>query len=227
MAMRPCWSWWGAAVFCLLCTGTAFPGETPTQAEVDRLRDALLENFNAQNREDVKGVVNSLHPRVSREEGEQLARELESCFEETNVRLRLVSMNVHSYEDPSNPGRIKIGRMSNGHACSAYADVVQLSLPSDHSYADLDEYPGELSSDYRHNSAMLPTHQLVAYTVRFEYDYAARPPQWKVFRIVSKVTPVNSWPENIRGIMQGEQATTTSRDGIASEPTPKRRGSRQ
>lgn len=223
--MKPTAYWAGIAALFLVAAPT-LAGETPTQAEVDRLREALLENFNAQNREDVKGVANSLHPRVSREEGEQLARELKSCFEETNVRIRLVSMNVHSYEDPSNPGRIKIGRMSNGHACSAYADVVQLSLPSDHSYADLDEYPGELSSDYRHNTAMLPTHQLVSYTVRFEYDYAARPPRWKVFRIISKVTPVNQWPENIRGIMQGEQATTTSRDGIASEPTPKRRKAR-
>jgi hypothetical protein len=224
MRVSVCWPC--VAAISLLAAST-LAGETPTQAEVDRLREALLENFNAQNREDTKGVVNSLHPRVAREDGETLARELESCFEETNVRLRLVSMNVHSYEDPSNPGRIKIGRMSNGHGCSAYADVAQLTLPSDHSYADLDDYPGELSSDCRHNSAMLATHQLVAYTVRFEYDYAARPPQWKVFRIISKVTPVNAWPENIRGIMQGEPATTTSRNGIASEPTPKRRGPRQ
>lgn len=117
--------------------------------------------------------------------------------------------------------------MSNGCASSTYADVVQLSPQKDHSSADLDEYYGELSSDYRDNSAILPTHHLVSYTVRFEYDYAARPPQWKVFRIVASVKPVNQCPENILGVMHGEQATATSRDGMASEPTPRRRGSRQ
>lgn len=194
----------------------AFAGEPPTQREVDNLRRALLDNFEAQSREDVQGVLNSLHPLVSREQQDELKRELESCFEETNISIRLVSMNVHSYENPMTPGNLKMAQRANGPLCAAYADVVQLTLPATHSYADLEEYPAELTSEYRHNSAMLPTHQLVAYTVRFEYDYRAR--KWKLLRIVSNVVPVNQWPENTREIMQGAEPTTTCRDGICSSP---------
>ena len=213
--------WLGIVAVCLLAAPVV-AGETPTQREVDNLRDALLENFAACNREDVKGVLDSHHSLTAREQLEELRKEAEECFAETNIRVRLVSMIVHSYENPLTPGNVKIAQRANIPTSSAYADVVQLTLPSDHSYADLEEYPAELSSDYRHDSAMLPSHQLVSYTIRFAYDYRAK--RWKVFRIVSNVTPVNKWPEDIREIMEGQLAPAMSRDGIASEPAPKSGG---
>jgi hypothetical protein len=214
--------YWVFMVALSAVAGPLLAGESPTQREVDNLRDALLENFAACNREDVKGVLDSHHSLTAKDKLEELRKEAEECFAETNIRVRLVSMTVHSYENPLTPGNVKIAQRANIPTSSAYADVVQLTLPSDHSYADLEEYPTELSSDYRHDSAMLPSHQLVSYTIRFGYDYRAK--RWKVFRIVSKVTPVNQWPEDIREIMEGQLAPAMSRDGITSEPAPKSGG---
>jgi hypothetical protein len=178
----------------------------PTQKDIDQMRDSLMANFDAQSREDVDGVVASLSPKGRQMAGPteiaELRDELKKLFEETNLRLRLVSLHVYDYSPPSITG-------------CAYADVVQLTLPAEHSYADLEEYPADMSSLWRHHSAALPTSQLVKYVLRFDYDPKAR--TWKPSRIVEPPKPVGQWPENTRDIMEGATVTPTSRTGIKAE----------
>ncbi len=173
----------------------------PTQKDIDQMRESLVAHFDAQSREDLDAMVNTLSPRALANAAEiaELRRETAALFEETNLKLRLVSLHVYDYSPPNITG-------------CAYADVVQLTLPSDHSYADLDEYPSQLSSFYRHNSAALPESQLVKYVLRFDYDPRGR--TWKPTRIVERPKPVSSWPDNIREIMQGEEIEPTSRTGV-------------
>jgi len=134
----------------------------------------------------------------------ELRRETEALFEETNLKLRLVSLEVYDYSPPNISG-------------IAYADVVQLTLLAEHSYADLEEYPADMSSLWRHHSAALPTSQLVHYVLRFDYDPRTR--TWKPTRIVEPPKPVSQWPENTREIMAGATITPTSRTGIKAEPS--------
>jgi hypothetical protein len=189
--------------------------DQPTQKDIDQLRDAVLANFDAQNREDVDDLIASIHPLSDPAQLAELRAECEKLFEEADIRIRLVSMIVNDYNDPA--ANAAIGMRANIPTCSAYADVVQLTLPADHSYADLEEYPAQMSSFYRHNSASLPESQLVQYTLRFDYDYKGR--RWKVHKIVSRPVPVKEWPDNIREVMQGENAQPLSRHGVRPEPS--------
>ena len=129
-------------------------------------------------------------------------------------------MIVNNVNDPV--ANAKIGMRAATPCCSAEADIVQLTLPADHSYADLEEYPAQLSSFYRHNSASLPESQLVQYTLRLDYDFRGR--RWKVHKIISRPVAVSEWPENIREIVQGEVAVPLSRNGV--KPEPSRKGKR-
>jgi hypothetical protein len=180
----------------------------PTQKDIDQMRDSLIANFDAQSREDVDAMIATISPKGQQMAGPtemaELRRETEALFEETNLKLRLVSLHVYDYSPPSVTG-------------CAYADVVQLTLPAEHSYADLEEYPADMSSLWRHHSAALPTSQLVHYVLRFDYDPKAR--TWKTSRIVEPPKPVNNWPENTRDIMEGATVTPTSRTGIKAEPS--------
>lgn len=194
--------------------------DQPTQRDIDQLRDAVLENFKAQNDEDLDALIASIHPLTDPKQLAELRAECEKLFEETNVRVRLVSMIVNNVNDPV--ANAKIGMRAAIPCCSAEADIVQLTLPADHSYADLEEYPAQLSSFYRHNSASLPESQLVQYTLRLDYDFRGR--RWKVHKIISRPVAVSEWPENIREIMQGEVAVPLSRNGV--KPEPSRRGKR-
>lgn len=189
--------------------------DEPTQADVDQLRGLVDENFAACNREDVKGVLATFHPGLPPELVAELKQEAEKCFDETDVRVRLVKFHVNYWEDPTASGRVRMAAIS-GRAATADAEVVQLTLPSDHSYADLDEYPAQLSTDFRNQSALLPKHQLVEYTVRYWYDYKAR--KWKMAGIISPVRPLHEWPQNIREIMRGEPVDSTCRGGVCPSP---------
>ncbi len=194
--------------------------DQPTQRDIDQLRDAVLENFKAQNDEDLDALIASIHPLTDPKQLAELRAECEKLFEETNVRVRLVSMIVNNVNDPV--ANAKIGMRAAIPCCSAEADIVQLTLPADHSYADLEEYPAQLSSFYRHNSASLPESQLVQYTLRLDYDFRGR--RWKVHKIISRPVAVSEWPENIREIVQGEVAVPLSRNGV--KPEPSRKGKR-
>ena len=178
----------------------------PTQRDIEQMRDSLIANFDAQSREDVDAMIATLSPKGQQMAGPtemaELRDECKKLFEETNLKLRLVSLNVYDYSPPSITG-------------CAYADVVQLTLPAEHSYADLEEYPADMSSLWRHHSAALPTSQLVKYVLRFDYDPKAR--TWKPSRIVEPPKPVGQWPENTRDIMEGAAVTPTSRTGIKAE----------
>lgn len=209
-------------VFGLLAGSFAHAGDPVTQRDVDELRALVEENFAACNREDVKGVLATFHPKVPQDLVEEFKREFKQCFEETDVRIRLVSIMVNDFHDPRNPNYRQLDMRSPRGQCVADAEVVQLTLPADHSYADLEEYPADLSTDFRHKSAMLPSNQLVKYTIRFWYDYGAK--RWKMAGIISVVQPVGKWPENIRGIMQGEPPFANCSSGITSKPAPKRGG---
>jgi hypothetical protein len=144
-------------------------------------------------------------------------QESAAVFEEADIRYRLASLKVMYFENPFVPGRMRMAAMApNAIAARCEIEVVQVTLPSDHSYADLDEYPAQLSTDFRHNSALLPTHQVVEYTVKLGYNYRAK--KWQIVGTISKVQPVTEWPENTREIMQGEPPEVFSRHGVASEP---------
>lgn len=191
-------------VFAMLAlVATVAAASQPTQRDIDQMRESLTAHFDAQSREDLDATVNTLSPRAlaNADEIAELRRECATLFEETNLKLRLVSLHVYDYSPPNITG-------------CAYADVVQLTLPSEHSYADLEEYPAQLSSFYRHNSAALPESQLVKYTLRFDYDGRAR--TWKPTRIISPPRAVTSWPENTRDVMQGAEVAPTCRTGVCN-----------
>jgi hypothetical protein len=190
-------------VVCL--TAVAHGQNQPTQKDIDQMRDSLVANFDAQSREDVDAMIATISPKGQQMAGPtemaELREESLKLFEETNLKLRLVSLHVYDYSPPSVSG-------------CAYADVVQLTLPSEHSYADLEEYPADMSSLWRHHSGALPTSQLVKYVLRFDYDPKDR--TWKPTRIVEPPKPVSNWPENTQEVMHGKVADPTSRTGVCS-----------
>jgi hypothetical protein len=165
-------------------------GDQPTPDEIAQLRGVIEENFRAQTEEDVRGVLATISNFAPAEKRAELARELKACFEETDLQLKLVSFEIHNFTRPS------AGR--KGPPPFASATVVQLTTHRAYSYADLGEYPAELSTDYRHNSAMLPQTELVKYTVKLAHDGRAG---WKAYKITSRVKPVGRWPGNIQEIM--------------------------
>lgn len=203
-------------VFSLLAGSFAHAADQPTQRELDNLRKVMEENFAACNREDVDALIDNHHPLVPQELLGRLRGEAEQCFKETDVKVRLVGFLLTYYENPASPALMKIAQVSNSPACNAYAVVWQLTLPADHSYADLEEYPADMSSEYRHMSAMLPCCQFVQYTIQLSYDYKAR--KWKSYAIQGQVEAVHQWPKNLREIMRGETAPTDCKMGVCPEP---------
>lgn len=211
-----------AAAAAIFLSSLACVADQPTQKDLDELRGVIEANFAACNRHDLKGVLATFHPKVPQDMVEQFKQEAETCFKESKITIRLVSMYVNSFEDPWTPSRVKIAQHANIGTTTAEVEIVQMAVPAEHSFADLEEYPAQLSTDFRNRSALLPKHQVIKYTTRFWYDYQAK--KWKMFAIISVVEPVGKWPENTRAIMQGEPPDVFSRYGVASEPTPKRGG---
>lgn len=186
--------------------------DQPTAEDVAALRAAVEANFEAHTNGDLKALMKTIAPRIA---GQQRA-EFENEFREytkldTNLQFRLLSLDVINYSSPwrkdSTTGRMK-PRMDG---CYATAEVVQLTVPKGISHAELADYPKELSTDYRHSSAILPSSEVVKFTLSFQYDYQDR--HWKCFRITSKVRPVTRWPTNTQDVLQGEEPNVVSRTG--------------
>jgi hypothetical protein len=196
----------------ILGTANRAAADQPTAEDVTALRAAVEANFEAHTNGDLKALMKTLAPRVS---GQQRA-EFENEFREyikldTNMQIRLLSLDVINFSSPyikdSKTGRMK-PRMDG---CYASAEVVQLTVPKGISHLELADYPKELSTDYRHSSAILPSSEVVKFTLRFQYDYQDR--RWKTFRITSKVFPVTRWPANTQDVLQGEEPNVVSRTG--------------
>jgi hypothetical protein len=178
-------------VACLLTVPLpAVRGDQPTPDEIAQLRAVIEENFRAQTEEDVRGVLATISNFAPAEKRAELARELKACFEETDLQLKLVSFEVNNFTRP------RAGR--KGPPPFASATVVQLTTHRAYSYADLGEYPAELSTEYRHDSAMLPQTELVKYNVKLAHDGRAG---WKAYKITSRPRAVGKWPENIKEVM--------------------------
>jgi hypothetical protein len=197
---------------CVLGTATWVVADQPTAEDVAALRAAVEANFEAHTNGDLKALMKTLAPRVT---GQQRA-EFENEFREyikldTNLQIRLLSLDVNNFSSPyikdSKTGRT----VPRKGGCYATAYVVQLTVPKGISHAELADYPKELSTDYRHSSAMLPSSEVVKYRLSFQYDYQDR--RWKTFRITSKVRPVTRWPANTQDVLRGEEPDVTSRTG--------------
>lgn len=174
----------------------------PTAEDIAALRAVVEANFAAQTEGDVNGIMATISPRIAGQQRLEFERECREYVKlNTGLQLRLLSMKVGSFYSPwmksSTTGQI----VARQGGCSAMAEVVQLTVPKGISYVELADYPAELSTDYRHKSAMLPSSEVVKYTLKFEYDF--RDQRWKVFRITSKVRPVSRWPENVEDVLRG------------------------
>jgi len=181
----------------------------PTAEDIAALRAVVEANFAAQTEGDVNGMLATISPRIAGQQRMEFERECREYVKlDTGLQLRLLSMKVSSFYSPwmksSTTGQI----VARQGGCSAMAEVVQLTVPKGISYVELADYPAELSTDYRHKSAMLPSSEVVKYTLKFEYDFRDR--RWKVFRITSKVRPVARWPENVEDVLRGEPPEITS-----------------
>lgn len=163
-------------------------GADPTADEIAALRSVVEDNFRAQTEEDVQGVLATLSRQVPGDMRAELAAELKECFAETDLQLKLVSFEISSYLHPNR----------KGPAATAIAEVVQLTTKRAYSYSDLGEYPAELSTYYRHNSAMLPQTELVKYSLKLIHDGRDG---WKAYKIISRVKPVQRWPGHVEQVM--------------------------
>lgn len=184
----------------------------PTAEDIAALRAVVEENLAAQTEGDVKTFMNTISPLVSGQQRAELEREFRDYIAlETNLQFRLLSLDVTTFYSPyrkdSATGRI--GPRRGG--CSAVAEVVQLAVPKGISHMELSDYPKDLTTTFRHNSAMLPSAEVVRYTLKFEYDFQAR--RWKAYKITSNVRPVTRWPENTQDVLRGGEPEITSRTG--------------
>ena len=205
MQLLPC----AAILLAALSQSLQARAEHPPAEAMAALRAVVEANFAAQTAGDVKGMMATISPRIAGQQRLEFEREVRDYVKlDTGLQLRLLSMKVSNYYAPwmksSTTGRI----VARQGGCSAVADVVQLTVPKGISYVELADYPKELSTDYRHNSAMLPSTEVVTYTLKFEFDFRDR--RWKVFRITSKVRPVARWPKNVEAVLQGEPPEITS-----------------
>jgi len=165
-------------------------GDQPTADEIAQLRGVVEENFRAQTEEDTNGVLATISKHVPADMRAELANELKECFDETDLQLKLVSFEIHNFTRP------RAGR--KGPPPFAEATVVQLTTKRAYSYSDLGEYPAELSTYYRHNSAMLPQTELVKYMLKLAHDDRGG---WKAYKIISDVKPVGKWPGHVEEVM--------------------------
>lgn len=196
----------------LFVVGTATAtSATPTQRDLDEILALMQENFDACNRGDVKAVRATHHPEIPDFMLDQFDREAEVVFGEMKMCYRILGLGVAYFENPWEGGRARDGMASpNAALTQCEVEVVQLTLPAEHSYADLEEYPTELSTEFRHNSALLPSHQVVVYTVKLGYNYRAK--KWQILGTISTVQALGVWPKNTREIMQGGRPAMVYRD---------------
>ena len=184
----------------------------PTAEDVAALRAVVEANFAAQTEGDVKALMATISPRIAGPQRVEFEREVRDYVKlETGLQLRLLSLTVITFYNPFIKAAATGKTVPRQGGCSAVAEVVQLTVPKGISHAELAEYPKELSTAFRHDSAMLPSSEVVKYMLQLEYDFQAR--CWKVHKITSAVRPVSRWPTNVEAVLQGEPPELTSRTG--------------
>jgi hypothetical protein len=195
-----------------LAGGAPALADHPTAEDVAALRSVLEENLAAQTDCDLKALMNTISPRVAGQQRAEFEQEFREYVElDPNLQFRLLSLNVTTFYSPmlrdSATGRV----VPRKGGCSAVAEVVQLAVPKGISHLELSDYPKELTSTFRHKSAMLPASEVVKYAVKFEYDFQDQ--RWKLHKIISAVKPVTRWPTNAQAVLQGEPPEVTARTG--------------
>jgi hypothetical protein len=184
----------------------------PTAEDVAALRAVVEANLSAQSDGDVKAFMNTISPLVSGQQRAEFEKEFREYVKlDTGLQFRLLSLDVTTFYSPYRKDA-STGRMGpRKGGCSAVAEVVQLAVPKGVSHIELADYPKDLTTTFRHNSAMLPSSEVVKYTLKFEYDFQAR--RWKARKIISAVKPVTRWPENVQDVLRGGEPDVTARTG--------------
>jgi hypothetical protein len=196
----------------VLGMATPVAADHPTAEDVAALRAVVEENLAAQTEGDVKAFMNTISPLVSNQQRAELEREFREYIKlDTNLQFRLLSLDVTTFYSPVRQDPATGRAVARKGGCSAVAEVVQLAVPKGISHIELADYPKDLTSTFRHNSAMLPSSEVVKYTLKFEYDFQAR--RWKAYKIISAVKPVTRWPENTQDILRGGEPDVTARTG--------------
>lgn len=197
---------------CVLGIAAPVAADHPTAEDVAALRAVVEANLAAQTDGDVKALMATISPLVSGQQRAELEREFREYIElKTDLQFRLLSLDVSTFYSPWRKDPATGRTVARKGGCSAYAEVVQLAVPKGISHLELADYPKDLTSTYRHNSAMLPSAEVVKYSLKFEYDFQAR--CWKTYKIISAVKPVTRWPANTQDVLRGEEPEVISRTG--------------
>lgn len=197
---------------CVLGIAAPVAADHPTAEDVAALRAVVEANLAAQTDGDVKALMSTISPLVAGEQRAEFEREFREYIKlDTNLQFRLLSFDVTTFYSPMRQDAATGRAAPRKGGCSAVAEVVQLAVPKGISHVELSDYPKDLTSTFRHNSAMLPSSEVVKYTMKFEYDFQAR--CWKAHKIISAVKPVTRWPANTQDVLRGGPPEVTSRTG--------------
>jgi hypothetical protein len=199
-------------LFFLLGITAPAAADHPTAEDVAALRAVVEANLSAQSDGDLKALMATISPRVSGQQRAEFEREFREYVElDTNLQFRLLSLDVTNFYSPWRKDSVTGRTVPRKGGCSAEAEVVQLAVPKGISHMELADYPKDLTSTFRHKSAMLPSSEVVKYTLKFEYDFQAR--RWKAYKIISAVKPVTRWPQNTQDVLRGKGPDVTARTG--------------
>jgi hypothetical protein len=141
---------------------------TPAEKISESCQAVLDQNMQSMVTEDVDALMATISPEVgSPAQLAEFRREAEEVFAATDIYMRCVGFKLYA-----------VNKM--------YADawVIQQTTPKNEN----DHHPvvqGELN--FRHNSALLPEHQLVAYKQRFHRQNG----KWKLHLVLSEPQPVD------------------------------------
>jgi hypothetical protein len=141
---------------------------TPAEKISESCQAVLDQNMQSMVTEDVDALMATISPEVgSPAQLAEFRREAEEVFAATDIYMRCVGFKLYA-------------------ANKMYADawVIQQTTPKNEN----DHHPvvqGELN--FRHNSALLPEHQLVAYKQRFHRKNG----KWKLHLVLSEPQPVD------------------------------------
>lgn len=177
----------------LILTAVSARAEKPADV-ANKCQAVLTENMQAIVMEDVDALLDTM----SRDCGtpaqfEEFQREAEEMFEATDVYMHVAGFNLYAYNPPY-----------------AEAWVLQQTTPKNED----DHYPVEAGQlNFRHHSALLPEHKLVAYKQRFHKVRG----EWKLHKVLSKPEPVD---DATLAQLNGQQAPAKNNcpDGKCSTP---------
>jgi hypothetical protein len=150
------------------------PDSPIAQREARKMQAVLEENFQAINEENLKKLLGTTSRYTgTQQEMAEFAAEAKQMFADTDVYMRLVDFELTDFAPPT-----------------AYATVIQLTLPANEQVSDDDLANRKLgTTHFRSNSALLPEYELCSYRQRFNFEGG----KWKVHRVVSQ--PVKAqWP---------------------------------